>query len=160
MEMVWVRTLKTDIPGVIIRKFGKGTVIYFPFDLDRTFWEVLCADHAKLMENAVEVAMNGRQPVTVSGPGVLDVTVWRQKSSMTVHLVNLTNPMMMKGPVRELIPVGHQVVRVQIPQGRTVTHVHLLRAGLNPTYEMDADYLVVNVPAILDHEVVAIDLKS
>jgi len=27
---------------------------------------------------------------------VLDVTVWRQEHSMTVHLVNLTNPMMMK----------------------------------------------------------------
>ena len=40
------------------------------------------------------------------GPGVLDVTVWRQRDSMTVHLVNLTNPMMMKGPLREIIPVG------------------------------------------------------
>ena len=34
---------------------------------------------------------------------------------MTVHLVNLTNPMMMKGPLRELIPVGPHQVRVQLP---------------------------------------------
>ena len=46
----------------------------------------------------------------VKGPGVLDVSVWRQQRSMTVHLVNLTNPMMMKGPFRELIPVGEQQV--------------------------------------------------
>jgi hypothetical protein len=34
-----------------------------------------------------------------------------RKNSMTVHLVNLTNPMMMKGPVREVIPISSQQVR-------------------------------------------------
>ena len=43
--------------------------------------------------------------------GVLDLSIWRQKNSLTVHLVNLTNPMMMKGPVREIIPVSRQQVR-------------------------------------------------
>ena len=51
---------------------------------------------------------------------------------MTVHLVNLTNPMMMKGPFRELIPVGEQTVRLRIPDGREVAGVHLLRAGTVP----------------------------
>ena len=31
----------------------------------------------------------------------LDVTVWRQENSATLHLVNLTNPMAMRGFVRE-----------------------------------------------------------
>ena len=34
---------------------------------------------------------------------------------MTVHLVNLTNPMMMKGPLREIIPVGPERVRIRLP---------------------------------------------
>ena len=58
-------------------------------------------------------------PVRVYGPGMLDVTVWRQAASMTVHLVNLTNPMMMKGPFRELIPVGEQRVVVRLPAATT-----------------------------------------
>ncbi|MDA0196787.1 MAG: hypothetical protein O2887_17195 [Bacteroidetes bacterium] len=42
---------------------------------------------------------------TQPSPGdIIDVTAWRQENSMTVHLVNLTNPMMLKGPFRELIP--------------------------------------------------------
>ena len=32
---------------------------------------------------------------------------------MTVHLVNLTNPMMMKGPLRETIPIGPLTVRIR-----------------------------------------------
>ncbi len=38
----------------------------------------------------------------------MDVTPWRQRNSMTVHLVNLTNPMFMKGPFREIYRVGAQ----------------------------------------------------
>ena len=120
---------KTDIAQVFLRESGKGRVVYFPWDIDRTFWEVLCVDHFKLLRNAVEWATNEEPPVTVTGPGVLDVTVWRQKNSMTVHLVNLTNPMMMKGPVRELIPVSEQQVRVRLPEGARPQRVQLLAAN-------------------------------
>ena len=36
-------------------------------------------DHFKLLRNAVDWATNEEPPVTVTGPGVLDVTVWRAK---------------------------------------------------------------------------------
>jgi len=101
---------------------------------------------------------NEEPPVRVNGPGILDVTVWRQKKSMTVHLVNLTNPMMMKGPLRELIPVGPQRVRVRLPDGSQPRRVHLLAAGVSPRVEHTGRYLSLTVPSILDHEVVAIDL--
>ncbi len=158
MEMVWVRVPKTDIPGVFVRSFGQGKVIYFPWDIDRTFWEVLCTDHGALLQNAVAY-LSGPQPVTVTGQGVLDVTLWQQKDSLTVHLVNLTNPMMMKGPIRELMPVGEQVVRVKLPAGRAVKKVHLLRSGLVLKVSTAGGYLVARVPSVLDHEVVAIDLQ-
>ena len=74
-------------------------------------------DHGLLLRNAVRWATNEDPPAEVKGPGVLDVSVWRQQRSITVHLVNLTNPMMMKGPFRELIPVGEQQVVVRLPPG-------------------------------------------
>lgn len=156
MEMVWVRVPHTDIPGVFIRNYGAGRVIYFPWDIDRTFWEVLCMDHGKLLQNSIRW-LSGKQPVEVTGAGVLDVTVWLQKSSMTVHLVNLTNPMMMKGPIRELLPVGEQVVRLELPEGKTVKRVHLLRSGVSPSVHYEGRDLVARIPGILDHEVLAVD---
>ena len=62
------------------------------------------SNHANLLRNAVVWATNETTPVSVEGQGVLDVSIWEQANSMTVHLVNLTNPMMMKGPVREVFP--------------------------------------------------------
>ena len=170
MEKVYPRVAKTDVAQVFLRELraplpvpqggpsSSGRVVYFPWDIDRTFWEVLSVDHGKLLRNAVEWATNQEPMVTVSGPGVLDVTHWRQKSSLTVHLVNLTNPMMMKGPIRELIPVGPQQVRVRLPDATKVRRVRLLAANTTPRAYRSGQHLALTVPAILDHEVVAIDL--
>ena len=107
--------------------------------------------------NAVRWATAEEPPVEVEGPGVLDVTVWRQKGSMTVHLVNLTNPMMMKGPFRELIPVGEQRVTVRLP-GARARRVQLLVAGREVPVAQDGPRLSVTVPSVRDLEVVAVDL--
>jgi len=158
MEMVYPRQPGTDIAEVYLREIGKSRVVYFPWDIDRTFWEVLSLDHGRLLRNAVEWAANEEKPVTVSGAGVLDVTVWRQKESMTVHLVNLTNPMMMKGPLREIIPVTSQKVKVRLPQGKKAGKVQLLVAGGSPRIQEAGGFLTLTVPSIEVHEVVAIDL--
>ena len=159
MEKVYVREPKTDIAQVFLSE-DAGRVAYFPWDIDRTFWEVLSVDHLKLMKNAVAWATNEDQPVTVSGPGVLDVTVWQQKESVTVHLVNLTNPMMMKGPVRELLPVGEQRVRLRLPEGRRARRVRFLVSGASPSFRQSEGWLEVAVPSIKAHEVVAVDLQA
>ena len=159
MEMVWPRINETDIPQVYVRQVGAGRVVYFPWDIDRAFWEVLCVDHGKLLTNAVDWATNEERPVTVTGQGVLDVAVWTQQDSMTVHLVNLTNPMMMKGPIRELIPVGEQVVRLRVPEDRPIARVHLLRAGIEPEVLHERGAITVRVPSVLEHEVVAVDFE-
>jgi len=120
---------------------------------------VLAADHGTILRNAVEWAMNEPRPVEVTGPGVIDITVWRQISSMTVHLVNLTNPMMMKGPLRELLPVGPQQVRLELPDGARPRKLQLLTAGTQPSMRRDGRAIVVEIPQIVDHEVLAIDLE-
>jgi hypothetical protein len=158
MEEVFPRVPHTDIPGLYVHESGKSRVVYFPWDIDRTFWEVMCVDHGKLLRNAVDWATNEEKTVTVAGPGVLDVTVWRQKNSMTVHLVNLTNPMMMKGPFREVVPVGEQRVHVQLPTDQKAQKVQLLVSGQVPRTRTAGDSIEVTVPSIGVHEVVAIDL--
>jgi len=157
MEKVYPRVMKTEVPQVYFREPGAGRVVYFPWDIDRTFWDVLAPDHLALLRNAVTWATNEDPPVKVTGPGVLDVTVWRQKASLTVHLVNLTNPMMMKGPVRELIPVGEQEVHLRLPPGMRARKVRLLAAGTTPRVERSGDLLTVTVPSILDHEIIVIE---
>ena len=159
MEEVFPRVPKTDIPEVFAHEFGQGRVVYFPWDIDRTFWEVLSADHGRLLRNAVEWATDEAPPVIVTGPGILDVTIWRQKQSLAVHLVNLTNPMMMKGPIREIIPIGAQQVSIRLPQSARVARVQTLVDRRVHPIQIRNGRLHVEAPRIGMHEVVAVDLS-
>ncbi|GAB3919150.1 alpha-amylase family protein [Larkinella terrae] len=156
MEDVYPRVAETDTRELYLRQVGKGRVAYIPGDLDRSFWQLLNTDHGQLLSNVIHWALDEEPVAAVTGPGVIDVSVWRQEKSMTVHLVNLTNPMMMKGPFRELIPVEAQV-RIQVPAGAKVTGVKLLMSDQKPKYESKDGRVTMNVPRILDHEIVALD---
>lgn len=158
MEDVYPRVPRTDTRELYLRERGNSRIVYVPWDISRTFWEVLSVDHGRLLRNAVAWATNEPPPVEIEGPGVLDVTVWRQRSSMTVHLVNLTNPMMMKGPLREMIPVGPLRARIRLPENVRARRVHLLTAGRSPAVEEANGVLSVTVPSVECHEVIAIDV--
>ena len=158
MEEVYVRDPAPGAGQAILRQVGAGRVAYFPFDLDRTFWEVLHPDHGRLLANAL-IWTAGRPGVSeVTGPGFIDTTVWRQEHSMTVHLVNLTNPMTMRGFYRELFPVGPLGVRIELEHGASPTRVRLLKARTDLDVSVHDGVLNVVVPEVSDHEIVAIDL--
>jgi hypothetical protein len=160
MEDVYPRVPRTQTRELYLREVGRGRVAYIPWDIDRTFWEVLSPDHGKLLRNVLTWAMSQEPaPVEVDGRGAMDVTVWRQRNSMTVHLVNLTNPMMMKGPLREIIPIGPLTVRVRVPNGLRTTKVKLLTAGTSAAPQEAGGVLTTKVPTVDVHEVVAIDLE-
>ena len=157
MEDVYPRVPETEIRELYLRDIGKGRIAYFPGDIDRSFWQIMSTDHGKLLRNTIRWALMEEPIVEVKGPGVVDVTVWQQESSMTIHLVNLTNPMMMKGPFRELIPVAAQV-SIKIPQGKKADGVHLLVKGENPAFDISNDKVKLTVKEIYDHEIIGIDL--
>jgi hypothetical protein len=159
MEKVYPRVASTNIAGVYLRETPSGgRVAYFPWDIDRTFWEVLAVDHFKILRNTIEWATNEPPIVEVTGPGVLDVTAWRNRDSIVVHLVNLTNPMTMKGPFRDFVPIGAQTVSVRMPEGASTKNIHLLVGKQTVQAQNHGANITVTVPSIFDHEVVAIDL--
>jgi type 1 glutamine amidotransferase len=158
MEEVYPRETKTDIPGVLARSFGSGRVVYFPWDIDRTFWEVMNSDHGILLANAVRWAANEEQPLRVEGPGLLDVALWQQRSSVTAHLVNLSNPMMLKGPIREILPIGPQRVRIELPAGATPREVRFLVGGVAAQWRQTGAWMETTTPPIALHEVIAVEL--
>ncbi|QOY85520.1 alpha-amylase family protein [Paludibaculum fermentans] len=160
MESVYVRQAPGKDPGVFLKENGKSRIVYFPWDLDRTFWEVMSLDHGRLLQNAVRWAHNEVQPLTVKGKGLFDLAIWTQKNSMTVHLVNLTNPMMMKGPIREIIPAPPQTVVVRLPPGKTAAAVHLLVAGRTIAHKRTPQGLEIAVPPVGINEVIAIDFAG
>ena len=110
-----------------------------------------------MLRNTLLWANNEVPVVEVDGPGLLDVTVWRNSDSITIHLVNLTNPMAMKGPYRDFFPVGPHTIRLRLPGDVHAKRARLLVADKNVAIERASSTVSISVPSILDHEVVAID---
>jgi hypothetical protein len=68
--------------------------------------------------------------------------------------------MMLKGPVREIVPITGQKVSLQIPAGRRIKRVHLLTAARDVPYRSEGGTISLEVPSIALHEVVAIDFSA
>ena len=157
MEKVYPRQPRTNISCVYLTS-GAGRVAYFPFDIDRTFWEVLCTDHLQVLRNTIRWANHEPLPVEVAGPGLLEVTAWRNSSAITIHLVNLTNAMTMKGPCRDFTPVGPHTVKLNLPDDAQAKSARLLVAGRTAALDRGDRTVSVSVPSVLDHEVIAIEI--
>jgi hypothetical protein len=119
MEEVYPRLPPAEA-AVVARDTGfGGRTVYIPWNIGEIFWEVLAADHGRLIANAVAWALGKPSRVTVTGPGVVDLALRENERGVVLALVNLTNPMMLKGPVREVLPLPPQTVSLEIPPGRS-----------------------------------------
>lgn len=158
MEDVYPRVADSTDRGVVLREVASSRIAYIPGDMDRAYWQVMNPDHGQLLRNIIRWALNEAPMAEVRSPGsVIDVALWRQERSMTAHLVNLTNPMMMKGPFRALIPVRAEV-SIRVPPDKKITGVHLLVSEETPSYKIAGDVITVTAERILDHEIIGIDL--
>ncbi|GAA1171956.1 alpha-amylase family protein [Nesterenkonia xinjiangensis] len=128
MEEVYPRP-GASTPAVVTREHASGgRTVYVAFNLGEIYWEFLQSDHGRLVGNAVRWALGGRPQVEVCGRGLVDVAVQRGHGELAVTLVNLTNPMAMRGQNHELIPLKDQEVRIRLPEGVSEVTATLLYA--------------------------------
>ena len=160
MEEVYPRQDHTGIAELYLRSYGAGLVAYFPWDIDASFWALFSLDHLRLFINTLNWVHQEEQIITLKGPGVFDLAIWKQEKSITIHLINMTNPMYMEGPVRELLPSFPQELCFILPEGIQVNGVKFLSTGNEVQFTLDGRKLCLTVPSFLDHEIVAIDTRS
>lgn len=154
MEEVYPREEPRGAAVVTREHKGGGRTVYIPWNIGGILWEVLAADHAKLIGNAVQWALGKRSDVEISGRSALDLAVRRNDKGMAVVLNNLSNPMMMKGPIREVYPVGQHEVSVALPAGKTLGKARLLVADRDARAKVADGRVIVEVPGIETIEVV------
>lgn len=157
MEEVYPRHAATQ-PAVTTRTTqAGGRAVHIPWNIGATFWEMMMPDHGRLITNAVHWGLCQRPMVEVTGKGVLDVAVREGADITAVLLMNLTNPMMMKGPIRETYPVGAQTITVEIPAGRTGATAQLVTTGTDLAVTCSGARATVTVPGIDTLEAVRFD---
>ncbi len=156
MEEVYPRA-GPDSPAVVTREHpGGGRVVTIGWDIGAVFHEAQQADHGQLIANAVRWALRDDERVRVEGPGLVDVAVRSRNDGreIAVAIVNLTNPMAMRGAIRETIPLHGQRVRVRVPDGWGTPVARLLVADVPVDARVEDGCAVLDIPLIELLEVV------
>lgn len=147
--------------AVIARETGKGgRSVYIPWNIGEIFWEVLAADHGRLIANSVLWALGKAPRVTVTGPGIIDLAIRDNAGSTAVSMFNLNNPMMMKGPIRDNYPLPAQTVSIEIPQGKSLEKAWLTVADRAASFTIKDGRAECTVPAIDRLEVLHVSWKA
>jgi hypothetical protein len=154
MEEVYPREDPKGAAVVARTHASGGRTVHIPWNIGGILWEVMAADHAKLIGNVVRWALDKRPDVEIDGQSVLDLSVREGRSGLAVVLNNLSNPMMMKGPIREVYPVGRHEVSIAIPTGRAFGGAELLVAGGQAEARVADGRVTVVVPSIKTIEAV------
>jgi len=155
-ETSWMREPNTDIPGLILSQHGASRIAYMPADVDRRYAREHLPDHAALLGNIVRWAADGRSPLSLQGPGLIDCHLYEQGNRRILHLVNLTSEATWRAPLDELIPVGPFTVRVELSRDARPSVARLLVTGKESPVQIDGDSAVVRLESILDHEVIVV----
>jgi hypothetical protein len=154
-EFVYPRSDQTTGPSVVLSD-GKGRVVYFSDDIDRTFWRSWNRDLGLLLSNAVRWASRDSFDARVSGPGLLDVFYWETEPGLALHLVNYTTPALMKGPARSIERVGKQEISLTVPEGFQPGKAQTLSNGQKLAFHKKGRELQFTLPYVDEYEVVVL----
>ncbi len=147
---------KTDGPAVIAREQGNARLLYFAGDVERTAWRSGNTDFSRLLRNSIAWLTRGSSPVTVMGDGVVECFAWETEPGFALHVLNYTNPNMHRGWLRQFYPIGEQRVRMELPAGRRVTRIELLRSERDVPFRQTGATIEFTLPQVVDYEVAAL----
>ncbi|HLM97665.1 MAG TPA: alpha-amylase family protein [Bryobacteraceae bacterium] len=155
-EMVYPRSEPAMEPAIVLREHGRSRLAYIPGDIDRSFWRSGDPDLSRLIKNVIRWLIRDRAPVSVAGDGIIETFAWENEPGFALHLLNYTNPNMLRGWFTGTYPVGPQLVRAELPEGINGARVDLLRAGTSVPLKRNGRTVEFTVPGVRDYEVAVI----
>jgi hypothetical protein len=154
-EFAWMRNPDSGQPALVLREDpAGGRVAYLAADIDRLYSRYKVPDHGDLLANLVRWAVGDAAPLRVEGPGLVDCHPYHQPGRVVLHLVNLSPAG--HEPMEELFPVGRHRIAVRLPAGVAGASARTLVAGETLPVQVKDGWAHVELPNLLDHEVIVI----
>jgi hypothetical protein len=119
-------------------------------------WIAGHTDLTRLLQNTIRWVAGEGAPVTVEGKGLIEAFAWETEPGFAVHVLNYTNPNTHRGWLREFYPIGKQKVRLELPAGRRVLRIELLRAEKEIPFHRNGAAVEFTIPSVEDYEIAAL----
>jgi hypothetical protein len=148
-ELIHVDQHNTDIPGIVTKQIGHGTVTWIPWDLGRLYYRLSLPAHALFFRDVIDRMDPERQLKTNAHP-LVEVTLMRQAGQTLVHLINLTGT----SQTGYYPPVPMQNIRVQV--AGAFHHAGTVRNSAELPVRTSGRYTEFVVPQLSDYELVVL----
>jgi hypothetical protein len=148
-ELVHVDQKDTDIPGIVVRQMGRGSVTWIPWDLGALYYRLSLPAHSGLFRDVMDGLMPERQLRTSAHP-LVEVSLMTQGDRTMVHLINMTG----QSGTGYYAPVPMRDIRVSV-EGTFVSAITVRKPGAL-TLKKNGKYSELVVPELLDYEMVVL----
>jgi len=155
-ELAYPPISQTDQPVVVLREQGQSRLAYFCSDIERSMWVSGHTDLSQLLQNTVHWILRKQQPVAVDGDGLIESFAYETEPGFALHVLNYTNPNTHRGTLRAFYPIGTQSVRFDIPAGKNVSRVQLLKSEIDIPFRRADGAIEFTIPSVTEYEVAAI----
>jgi hypothetical protein len=152
-------------PGVVVRTFGKGRVVYFAAGVDAALWSYGYPYQRRLVSRAIQWAAGADFPIKIEAPMCVQATFFEQDDGgarrTVIHLFNGLNSTGGHGlpqadcPLREeTVPIHGIKVRFV---GQTPGRMHIEPEGIVPPVARAGNDHVAELPPLAIHSMLVVE---
>ena len=148
-ELVHVDQKDTDIPALVTRRAGQGSITWIPWDLGGLYYRLSLPAHAGLFRDIVNRLIPQPQLRTDAHP-LVEMTLMHQGSRTLLHLINLSG----HSGTGYFEPVAMKDIHVSVA-GAFQTAKTVRTSGTLPVHHAGG-YSGIVIPALRDYELVVL----
>jgi hypothetical protein len=112
---------ESKYPAILINKFGRGKVIYFPFNMGSFYGEYKPESYEKILKESINYLI--KPSLITNAPPTVEIEVYKKSNSTIFHFVNLSGDMVR--PITNIIPVKN--IEVEFSSASPIKKVFTLK---------------------------------
>ena len=145
------------LPAVIAHTYGKGRVVYFPWQPELAYSRFGYRDARLLIREAVYWVSHDNIPVEIQSDGLVAISLFQQRTRYVAHLVNLSADLSQS--VDHVFPLKNVSISLNFARKAKVKNQRALVSGVQFKDEVEADTLNIVIPELREYEVIMVEFE-
>ena len=146
----------TELPLCTMHEYGKGKVLFLPFELSRLAQRYKLVDHYRLMQNCVTLLLGKEKAFCAQAVGGIQAMAYRGKGRLLVHFVNGIG----QRPLTEAVPYHGLEFSLRLDEGEHVKSVSARIEGAQTEWKEEKGRVTCRLEKVEVWEMVSIELEE
>lgn len=154
-ERASILTPETDLPLCTLHMYGKGTVLFLPFQLSMLAREYKLSEHYQLMRNCVDLLLGKNKKFDMKIVNGLQAMMYKKENKILIHFVNGIG----QRPLATAIPFYELSFTVNLEQNEKVKSVISCISEEQVAYKCENNTLYCRLPRLEVWDMIKIETE-